>query len=240
MSSHPPTDDALRFAVVVTAAGVGLRMGGRKKPYVLMAGRPILHHALDRLQQTEGCAESIVVVHEDEYRGGRVAEELTELFAGTRVVCGGATRQQSAAAGLQAVSDELGLVLIHDAVRPLVSPQVVRQVALAAGERGAAIAAVPATETVKKVGTGDRILATPARRALWYARTPQGFQKELILRAHRRFAADGYNGTDDSELVEKLGHSVYVIQDSYDNIKITTAEDLVIAEAILKWQESRR
>ncbi|GAG53367.1 unnamed protein product, partial [marine sediment metagenome] len=129
---------------------------------------------------------------------------------------------------------------IHDAVRPLVRPDVVRRVAQAASRCGAAIAAIPATETVKEVAEAGRIVRTPPRRTLWCARTPQGFHRDLILKAHREAAAAGFEGTDDSELVERLGHEVRVVEDHYDNVKITTDQDLAVAEALLRWQESNR
>ncbi len=236
-SPHSSNAPCPRFAAVVPAAGVGVRMGRRKKPYLTLAGRSILDRALERLQSVTRCEQIVVVVHPAEHRNAELAAHLREQFGVRDLVAGGETRQASARAGLQAVRPDLDLVLIHDAVRPLVTPQVVRRVAVAAARDGAAIAAIPATETVKEVnGEGD-IVSTPPRRRLWYARTPQGFRKDLIMRAHRQGAADGFCATDDAELVERLGESVRVVEDRYDNVKITTEEDLLIAEAILRWQE---
>ncbi len=232
---HSPEE--IRFAAVVPAAGTGSRMGGRKKPYITLCGRPILHHAIERLLEASCCEQLVVVVHRDEFAEGRVAAELEERFGPIQVVCGGPTRQASVLEGLRAVGDGEELVLIHDAVRPLVSPEVVHRVAVATSRHGAAIAAVPATETVKRVTDGDTIAETPLRGHLWYARTPQGFRKDLILRAHSEHAG-GPKATDDAELVERLGHSVHVVRDRYDNVKITTEEDLIVAEAILRWRRS--
>jgi len=222
---HEDTHQAaeLAFSVVIPAAGTGVRMGGpmgrRKKPYLTICGRPMLHIVIDTLSHVSGCAEIIPVLHPAR---------------------GGATRQESAFAGLQMVRDDLDLVLIQDAVRPLVDPDVVRRVAEAAQRFGAAIAAVPATETVKEVAADGRIIATPARDTLWLARTPQGFRKELILRAYAAARRDGYCGTDDAELVERLGEDARVVEDVYGNLKITTEEDLAAAEAIYRWREGRR
>jgi 2-C-methyl-D-erythritol 4-phosphate cytidylyltransferase len=214
-------------------------MGRRRKPLLQIRGTPILHHALAILRSAPGCAEIIPVLHPDDHSDGELIAQLEEKFGITKVAAGGAARQQSVLAGLEAVADDLDLVLIHDAVRPLVTTDVVRRVAEAAARSGAAIAAVPATETVKEVEPSGRIVATPPRERLWLARTPQGFRKELILRAHRAARDEGFCGTDDAQLVERLGHEAVVVEDRRDNLKITTAEDLALAEAILLWREGR-
>lgn len=222
------------FSIVVPAAGMGRRMGGRKKPFLLICGRPVLYYALERLRQAPGCAELVPVVHPDEYESAELRDELTARFGITQVAAGGATRQASVLAGLEAVREDLDLVLIHDAVRPLVDPDLVYRVAVAAQQFGAAIAAVPVTDTVKEVKDPDRIVGTLARAGLWFAHTPQGFRKDLILRAHRAAREEGLCATDDAQLVERLGEEVRVVQDTYDNLKITTEEDLALAEAILR------
>ena len=215
-------------------------MGGRKKPLLALDGRPILHHAIRRLGALPGCAEIVVALQPADASDAALAAALRALHPATALVAGGATRQQSVAAGLAALTDSAPIVLIHDAVRPLVHPDVVRRVAEAAAEHGAAVAAVPATETVKEVGEGGRVLRTPPRESLWYARTPQGFRRELLIRAHEAARSDGFSGTDDVQLAERIGADVIVVQDAYDNIKITTAEDLAIAEAILRWRAGRQ
>jgi len=236
-STHSQVTRDVRFAVVVAAAGIGVRMGRRKKPYLSLAGRPILDHALDRLSHAPGCEQIVVVIHQTDHADETLAAHLKEAFGVVDLVGGGPTRQASVWAGLQVVQQALDLVLIHDAVRPLVAPQVVRRVAEAAQRDGAAIAAVRATETVKEVDERATITGTPPRRRLWYARTPQGFRKELILRAHKKGRADGFHATDDAQLVERLGEPVGVVEDNYENVKITTQQDLLIAEAILGWQQ---
>ncbi len=224
------------FAVVLPAAGTGARMGGCKKPFLPLAGRPILHHTIAAFQSVEGCALVIPVLHPDQTADASLRGQLRQRFAIATVAAGGPTRQASVLAGLQAVGPELDLVLIHDAVRPLVDPDVIRRVALAAAEHGAACAAVPATDTVKRAAAGERIIATIPREGLWFARTPQGFRTDLILRAHHAAREDGFTATDDAQLVERLGHPVRAVPDTRDNLKITTAEDLAIAEAVLRWR----
>lgn len=234
MPDQSNTSDTPQFAAVVTAAGTGQRMGGCKKPFLQIGGVSLLDHSLNAIRRAGGCEQIVVVVHRADFDDGA----LDDRREAVKVVAGGDTRQESARRGLEAVRDDLPLVLIHDAVRPLVDPAVIRRVAAAAREHGAAIAAVPATETVKRTDDDGLIVQTPPRRELWYARTPQGFRLDLIRRAHRLAVEQGFKGTDDAQLVERMGLPVRVVEDRYDNIKITTEEDMVVAEAILRWRES--
>jgi 2-C-methyl-D-erythritol 4-phosphate cytidylyltransferase len=229
----------VRFSAVVAAAGTGRRMGGRGKALLKLAGRPILYRAIEALRAAPGCAEIVPVLHQDEYDDAGLAARLRRRYDIRKTALGGPTRQASVLAGLELVSEGLPVVLIHDAARALVDPAVVQQVAEAAAQHGAAIAAVPVAETVKEVDSSGCVRATPARDALWLARTPQGFGKDLILQAHRAARDEGFCATDDAQLVERLGMPVRIVQDSYDNLKITTPEDLAIAEAILRWRKRR-
>jgi len=207
--SHP------RFCAIVPAAGIGSRMGkASKKPYLPLAGEPLLFHTLRRLMQARGCAEIVLVLHPDEFGGPRAEwrQRLERQFGVGKLARGGATRQDSVRAGLQLVDPVLDIVLIHDAARPLVDPAVVEKVALEAAATGAALAAIPATATVKEVEADGRIRRTLPRDA----------------------SEDGFQGTDDAQLVERLGTPVSVVPDSPDNLKITTPRDLAVAEALLK------
>jgi len=229
--SHP------RFCAIVPAAGIGSRMGkASKKPYLPLAGEPLLFHTLRRLMQARGCAEIVLVLHPDEFGGPRAEwrQRLERQFGVGKLARGGATRQDSVRAGLQLVDPVLDIVLIHDAARPLVDPAVVEKVALEAAATGAALAAIPATATVKEVEADGRIRRTLPRDLIWLAQTPQGFRKDIILEAYRRASEDGFQGTDDAQLVERLGTPVSVVPDSPDNLKITTPRDLAVAEALLK------
>ncbi len=228
-----PTD-AIPFDAVVVAAGSGRRMGGIRKAHLDLCGRPILDHSIDALRRAPGCGAIVVVLHPDEFDRGEEARRLRDAFGITSVARGGATRQESVLAGLEVGEAGAEVVLIHDAARPLVSPSVVTAVAQAAARLGAAIAAVPAAHTVKQVDAGGRIVATPPRDVLYFAHTPQGFRRDLILRAHYAARDAGFTGTDDAQLVEHLGEPVQVVQDSPHNLKITTPDDLVVAEALLK------
>ncbi len=236
-NAHTQSTPQVLFSALVPAAGTGARMGGCKKPFLPLCGKPVIHHVLERLRRSPGCVEIIVVLHEDEYGNARLVSDLKARFGVAGVVMGGPVRQASVLAGLEAVNEDLDIVLIHDAVRPLVQPHVVRRVAEAAARYGAAVAAVPATDTVKEVEDSGRIICTPPREGLWLEHTPQGFRRDLILRAHHAARDEGFCGTDDAQLVERLGEEVHVVRDTPDNLKITTEEDLVIAEAILRWRK---
>jgi 2-C-methyl-D-erythritol 4-phosphate cytidylyltransferase len=238
--SHPTDPQAAvrPWSAVIVAAGLGTRMGGDvKKPYLQVAGRPILHHTVERFMKTPGCEDLVLVVHPAEHAEGDAARQMEAEFGLRKVVAGGRTRRHSVLAGLEATDPALDAVLIHDGVRPNVRCEVIVEVVRQVREHGAAIAAVPATETVKVVDTARRIEETPERDSLWFARTPQGFRRELILEAHRRAEHEGYDCTDDAQLVEWLGGEVVVVPDDYANIKITTPSDLLLAEALLGERE---
>ena len=229
----------LRFSVIVPAAGEGRRMGGRRKPFLLLDGRPVIYHVVERLGRSPGCEQIILVLRPDDAEDATLRAELDALDGVSHVVAGGDTRQESVAAGLAVVKADVPVVLTHDAARPLVAPPVVRRVAQAALAHGAALAAVRATDTVKEVGQGGVIVRTPLRDTLWFAHTPQGLRRDLFVRAHEAARQEGFCGTDDVQLAERLGAEVVVVQDTYDNIKITSEEDLAVAEAILRWQRER-
>jgi 2-C-methyl-D-erythritol 4-phosphate cytidylyltransferase len=229
----------LRFSVIVPAAGQGRRMGGRRKPFLMLAGRPVIHHVVERLRRASGCEEIVLVLRPADAADELLCAELAALDGVARVVPGGASRQESVAAGLAATRHDLPVVLTHDAARPLVDPAVIERVAEAAFRHGAALAAVPATETVKEVGQGSMVVRTPAREGLWFAHTPQGLRRDLFERAHEAARRDGFCGTDDVQLAERLGAEVVVVPDRYDNIKITSEEDLAVAEASLRWQREQ-
>jgi len=155
-------------------------------------------------------------------------------FMNITVAEGGATRADSVANALQKVKDEADFVAIHDAVRPCVTPELIDAVFQAAQQHGAAILAVPVSDTVKKVGKNGRIEATLSREGLWLAQTPQVFRKDWLLTAYAQRHKIVGEVTDDAQLVEAAGYPVHVVEGSSANIKITTKSDLILAEAILK------
>ncbi len=226
---------------LVPAAGSGSRLGGPlPKPFVLLHGRPLLAHTLHRLERVPIIKGIVVVVAPDSLDACRreiiAPARLRKVIA---VVPGGADRQASVAAGLAALPAWAEVVLVHDGARPLVPVPVVEAVALAAAAEGAALAAVRPKDTVKLDDGGRsvpptfRVAATLDRSRLWLAQTPQGFRVGLLREAHARAAAAGIEATDDAHLVERLGHPVVLVPGSYRNLKVTTREDLLVAEALL-------
>lgn len=223
-------------SVVVPAAGLGTRMrAGQRKPYIEIDGQPILLRTLGAFAGLDDVAEVVLTVHAEDV--GRVQEDWGEELAALKVrtVCAGGTRRQdSVYNGLRQTSALCEVVLIHDAVRPLVSPALIRETIAAAAHHGAAIVAAKVKETVKEVDERGRIVATRPRQGLWLAQTPQGFRRALIIEAHDRARASGVDITDDAQAVELLGKPVFVVEGDYSNIKITTPEDLVLADALLR------
>ena len=221
-------------SVIFPAAGSGRRMkADRNKVFLELSGVPILLRTLRRFSAVPAVAELIVVVAKDEIA---FVEEMLEKAQGLkpwRVVQGGAERQYSIANGMAHLAADADIVLVHDAARPLVSLAAIEAVISAAREKGAAIAAVRAKNTIKVVGEDGRVEATPARASLWEVQTPQGFRREILQRAYEKAAQDGFLGTDDASLVERIGEAVFVVESDYGNLKITTPEDLWMAEALL-------
>ena len=159
-----------------------------------------------------------------------------------RLIPGGADRQASVYAGLAAGPAETDVVLVHDGARPLVTPEIVRAAVQVAATEGAAVVAIPVTDTIKMADADGRVVETPPRGRLWAAQTPQAFRAGWLREAHARALADGFRGTDDSSLVERIGHPVRLVPGSPENLKITTTADLVRAEQILRgrWRPMTR
>ena len=221
-------------SVIFPAAGAGRRMkADRNKVLLELSGVPILLRTLRRFSAVPAVAELIVVVAKDEIAFVEGMLEKAQGLKPWRVVQGGAERQYSIANGMAHLAANADVVLVHDAARPLVSLAAIEAVIAAAREKGAAIAAVRAKNTIKVVGEDGRVEATPSRASLWEVQTPQGFRREILERAYEKAAQDGFLGTDDASLVERIGEAVFVVESDYGNLKITTPEDLWMAEALL-------
>ena len=215
---------------IIAAAGESQRMGGADKVFAPLEGKPALSHVLDAFESCGLVAQVVVVVNE------KSLERCRQLIAGKKpskqfeVCAGGKRRQDSVAAGLKQLKD-CQWVVIHDGARPLVTRDLIERGLEAARETGAAVAAVPVTDTIK-IADDDRIvLETPVRQNLWAVQTPQVFRLDIITEAYKR-AKDEV--TDDASLVEALGYKVKLYMGAYDNIKITTPNDLLIAETLKK------
>jgi 2-C-methyl-D-erythritol 4-phosphate cytidylyltransferase len=230
-------------SVVLAAAGLGLRMGGPvKKPFLELGGKPIFLHSIEKFVGLEGVTEIILVVGgaELDYVKAQWEDKFSRYSTPIRIAQGGRKRQDSIYCGLQSISEDAELVLVHDAVRPLVSREVIESVIKTALEKGAAIPAVPVQATVKEADAQKRITRTLNRDGLWLAQTPQGFRKPLLLRAYEALQETGEEVTDEAQAVEKLGYPVEIVPDSPTNIKITTPEDLRLATALLQQVDSKQ
>ena len=234
--------DLGKVSVVIAAAGNGTRMGlDTNKLYLEIQGRPVLAVTLQKFEDSPLVDEIIIVTNKDDI--GHCRANITDRFGFRKVkaiIPGGHTRQQSVYNGLKQVSADCGIVLIHDGARPFIDEAGIRDSMEAARKYGAAVAAVPAKDTVKRSDNENFVAETIDRNKLWYIQTPQAFRCDLILDAHRKAAEEGFDGTDDAVLAERAGHKVKLVMCSYYNIKITTREDLVIAEAISRFQAKEK
>jgi 2-C-methyl-D-erythritol 4-phosphate cytidylyltransferase len=230
----------MKVAVILPAAGLGTRMGKgaaektgtSRKQFMLLEGSPILMHTVRKFIASPRIGEIVVAVRAEdlEWVGGM----LSRGFAGSRVraVEGGNSRQQSVGNALNAIAPDTDLVAVHDAVRPFIDLETIDKVLDEAAETGAAIVGVPAVDTVKQVIRGTshvRIRATLPREKLVMAQTPQVFRYELLKRAYEMARADGFAGTDEASLVERLDVEVSVVMGSDRNIKITKPGDMDLA-----------
>lgn len=230
-----------KLGVVVVAGGKGARMRtAESKQYLLMDHKPIVVHTLETLESMAEIDEIVVVAGQgDEAK----CEDYVRQYGLTKVksvVGGGAERQHSVLNGLRELSADIEDVLVHDAVRPFAEPAHIIACWRKAQEVGAAVLAVPVKDTIKVVDAAGLIRSTPERRSLWAIQTPQAFRLSALLKAHEQAAADGFLGTDDAMLTERLGMDVAVVEGSYDNIKITTPEDLLLAEKLLDKRRGER
>jgi 2-C-methyl-D-erythritol 4-phosphate cytidylyltransferase len=240
----------MKVVVIIPAAGLGTRMAPAaaraktpSKQFTELGGTPILIHTLRKFAASPLVSEIFVALRKDEIPGFRErleaadADEQTLLRKKVELVEGGEHRQHSVANALAAVSaapDDV--VLVHDAVRPLVTPEIIAEVIRGAEKFGAAIAGMPAVDTVKKVertADGALVTATIPREHVVMAQTPQGFRYHVLKKAFDEAAADGFVGTDEASLVERSGHEVAVVMGSPRNIKITSPGDMELAEFYL-------
>jgi 2-C-methyl-D-erythritol 4-phosphate cytidylyltransferase len=224
----------MRVAALVLAAGRGERLGAdRPKAFVPVAGRALLVHSLVAIAAAQEIDQVIPVLGRNDARAwDELASELDSIPKLSDPVIGGAERQDSMAAGLAALPSDVTHVAVHDAARPLVAPADVDSVVAAAVRTGAAILAAPVRDTIKRV-RGGRVVETPPRAECYAAQTPQVFEVGILREALAKAALDGRLGTDEAEIVEALGVEVCVVAGDPGNIKVTTAEDLLLAERLL-------
>ena len=206
------------------------------KQFLQLGGVPLLIHALRVFESSKTISEIVVVVPPDAVTSCR--DDLLPPYAFSKistVTAGGARRQDSVWNGVEAVDERTKIVVVHDAVRPFVTGTMIEEVVDGARTHGAAIAAIPLHDTVKRAAPDGMIETTLDRQGLWSAQTPQAFNVELLREAHQASQEAGVEATDDAFLVEQIGHRVAIVNGSPDNIKVTRPEDLVRGEAILRY-----
>ncbi|MBT9168576.1 MAG: 2-C-methyl-D-erythritol 4-phosphate cytidylyltransferase [Syntrophomonadaceae bacterium] len=228
----------MRVAAIIPAAGRGLRIGKNiNKQYLPLCGKPMLAHTLAACIDSQFFSAIIVAVtpgeedlfHRDVLLPWLPQDKIT-------MVSGGKERQDSVYNGLQVLSADTDLVCIHDGARPLVSSSLFRSCLDKAEQHGSAITAVPVKDTIKIVAA-DQVISTPPRETLWAVQTPQVFRFDLLIDLHLRALSENFYATDDAALLEHYGYAVWVVHGDYENIKVTTPEDLVVAETLIRGRQ---
>lgn len=230
----------MKTIAIIPAGGAGTRFRSHMaKQYLMLDSRPVIVHTLKVFQNSNDIDEIILALPQEDL--SHMRRELVEKYGLTKVkhtVAGGHERQDSIKNCLEVIQGRCDIVLIHDAVRPFITEKLIQDVIETAGKTGAAIAAVKAKDTIKATGQGHVISRTVPRNTLWLAQTPQAFAYELIKNAYKTAYHDNFYGTDDAALVERLGKEVNIVEGSYTNFKITTHEDMMIAEALMQMRHT--
>jgi 2-C-methyl-D-erythritol 4-phosphate cytidylyltransferase len=226
----------MKADAIIVSAGKGQRfMEGKKKQFHLLADKPILAHTLDQFETCPLVRSTLLVVSEEDM--DYTLKEIVEKYRYrkiARIVPGGKRRQDSVKNGMDALPKVVDIVMIHDGVRPFVTRAMIEDSIHSAERFGAVVVAMPVKDTIKMSNPDGTVLKTLDRESLWQTQTPQTFQATVIRRAYTKATEDGFVGTDDASLVERLGVKVHILPGSYTNIKITTPEDLILAHLFLK------
>jgi 2-C-methyl-D-erythritol 4-phosphate cytidylyltransferase len=223
-----------QFAVILPAAGGSTRFRDKeKKPFSNLDGRAVWLRSAELFITRDDVIQTIVVVAPDDLELFRRRYTANLAFMNVQIAEGGRERFESVANALALVKPEAEFVAVHDAVRPCLTAELIDAVFGKAAATGAALLAVPVTDTVKQVD-GGRVTATVQRQGLWLAQTPQVFRRDWLTAAYADRGKLGKDVTDDTQLVEAAGHPVHVVEGSTQNVKLTTKGDLILAEAILK------
>ncbi|MDY0234841.1 MAG: 2-C-methyl-D-erythritol 4-phosphate cytidylyltransferase [Gudongella sp.] len=226
-------------SIIIAAAGMSNRMGSKiNKQFLLIDNKPILAHSIEAFNRLKCVDEIIVVSKEEEVEYCR--KEIVYRYGFNKVskiVKGGKERQDSIYNGILSLNSNVDIVLTHDGARPFIRKEAIIKGIEGAIKYGACVIGVPLKDTIKVVEDNDIVHHTPNRSLLWAAQTPQCFQIDLLKKGYEYAMSEGIVGTDDSSLVEKNGYPVKMLMGNYDNIKITTPEDLIIAESFLKQKD---
>lgn len=222
-------------SVVIVSAGRGSRMKADiNKQFLKLQNKEVIAHTIDKFYNNENIGEIIVVVREDEAEFFKINIIEKYGYKNIKIAFGGSERQDSVYNGLKMVDENCKIVLIHDGARPFVNNETIDNAIESAKENKCVIVGVPVKDTIKVIDENNNVCDTPDRSTLWSIQTPQVFDYSLIMKAHEKAREDNYYGTDDSMIVEYFGQKVKVVEGSYNNIKITTPEDLKIGEEILR------
>lgn len=222
-------------SVIVAAAGMSNRMGSKiNKQFIAIDNKPILAHTLEKFEESPYVDEIILVAKEEEVEYCRKEIVWKYRFKKVaKIIRGGKERQDSVYNGLMALNEKTDIVLTHDGARPFVRLKNIEDGIKGVLDHGACVIGVPVKDTIKVSNKEDEIHHTPKRSMLWAAQTPQCFWVKLLKEGYEHAIQEGIVGTDDSSLVEKVGHKVKMIMGNYDNIKITTPEDLIMGELLI-------
>ena len=220
---------------VIVAAGSSRRMAGEDKVFAKLAGEPVLARVIEVFDACPAIGQVVVVLREETVAPVREMVASKGWVKVSDTCVGGKRRQDSVLIGLDLL-DEWQWVVVHDGVRPMVTGDLIERGLKAAATTGAAAAAVPVKDTIKTAGADRIVVATPVRDDLWAVQTPQVFRREMLDEAYRRATR---SATDDATLVERAGNSVKLYMGAYDNIKITTPDDLVVAEALWRHRQEK-
>ncbi|MBZ4645658.1 MAG: 2-C-methyl-D-erythritol 4-phosphate cytidylyltransferase [Petroclostridium sp.] len=225
-------------SAIIVAAGKGSRMNASKnKQFINIIDRPVLAYTLQAFEDCELIDEIVVVTRQEDIMACKEIIDMSELVKVKKIVVGGKERQDSVYNGLKEISNEATIVAIHDGARPLILPKHIEEAIEAAVQYNAAAVGVRVKDTIKLVDDNNNIVNTLDRSKLWAVQTPQVFKVEILKRAHQKAIEEGISATDDCMLVEQMGYQVKMVEGSYENIKITTPEDIFLAEAIISGRE---
>lgn len=221
--------------VVIVAAGTGSRMKKDiNKQFIKINNKEIIAHTIEKFYKNENIDDIVVVIREDEedYFKNNVINKYG--FENIKIVYGGNERQDSVYNGIKKLNKDCEVVLIHDGARPFIANDIIKRSIKEAKDHNAIVVGVKVKDTIKVVSDNGNIVDTPNRSYLWAVQTPQAFKHNIITKAYEDAYNNNYYGTDDAMLVERIGYNVKMIEGSYNNIKITTQEDLEFGEQILK------
>lgn len=226
----------MKVEALIVAAGKGIRFGeGKKKQFQLLLGKPLISHTLDKFESCPTVNSILLVVSKEDMT--YCLEEIVEKYNYKKIshiVPGGKRRQDSVKNGIDYLSKDTDIVVIHDGVRPFVTIQMIEDSIHYASKFGAVVFGVPIKDTVKMVEKDHTVVKTLDRESIWLIQTPQTFNVDILKKAYHKAQEDGFFGTDDASLVERIGIKVHLLQGSYTNIKITTPEDLDLANFFIK------